>query len=307
MSEIQYSLRTRAEDFFRKVQDEITSALELLDGGEKFFQETWERPTHDRSSGGGGGRTRVLKEGAIFEKAGVNFSAVHGESPDSLQNVEKELTFFATGVSLVLHPRSPKIPTVHANFRYFEQSNGLAWFGGGMDLTPYYLDEEDASHFHHTLKTICDKHDLNYYPHFKKWCDEYFYIKHREETRGIGGIFFDNLAATNVNEREKIFAFVQDVAHSFLPAYIPIVEKHKDEHYTEAEKHWQLLRRGRYVEFNLVYDRGTRFGLETNGRTESILMSLPTVARWEYDAHPALGSPEAKLEAVLKHPREWIL
>jgi coproporphyrinogen III oxidase len=299
MSEIQYSLRSRAEGFFRKVQDEITSALEIVDGAEKFFQETWERP------GGGGGRTRILKEGVIFEKAGVNFSSVHGDSIESTP--ENKITFFATGISLVLHPRSPKIPTVHANFRYFEQSNGMAWFGGGTDLTPYYLDEEDAFHFHHTLKTACDKHDPSYYPHFKKWCDEYFYIKHREETRGIGGIFFDNLSATDTHEREKIFAFVQDAAHSFLPAYIPIVEKHKGAHYTDEEKHWQLLRRGRYVEFNLVYDRGTRFGLETNGRIESILMSLPTVARWEYDVHPTLGSPEAKLESVLKHPREWAL
>ncbi len=299
MSEIQYSLRSRAEGFFRNVQDEITSALEIVDGAEKFFQENWERP------GGGGGRTRILKEGAIFEKAGVNFSAVHGDATESTP--ENKITFFATGISLVLHPRSPKIPTVHANFRYFEQSNGMAWFGGGMDLTPYYLDEEDAFHFHHTLKLACDNHDPSYYPHFKKWCDEYFYIRHREESRGIGGIFFDNLSAIDVHEREKIFAFVQDAAYSFLPAYIPIVEKHKDESYSESEKHWQLLRRGRYVEFNLVYDRGTRFGLETNGRIESILMSLPTVARWEYDVHPTLGSPEAKLESVLKHPREWAL
>ncbi len=299
MSEVQYSLRTRVETFFRNVQDEITSALEVLDGSEKFFQETWER------EGGGGGRTRILQEGAIFEKAGVNFSAVHGDSPESIPHSEKASTFFATGISLVLHPRSPKIPTVHANFRYFEQSDGRAWFGGGIDLTPYYLDEEDAYHFHHTLKTVCDKHDASYYPRFKQWCDEYFYIKHRKETRGIGGIFFDNISGTDMLERENIFAFVQDAAHSFLPAYIPIVEKHKSEHYTDQEKHWQLLRRGRYVEFNLVYDRGTRFGLETNGRTESILMSLPTVARWEYDMHPAIGSPEAKLVEVLQHPREW--
>ncbi len=298
MAEIQYSLRTRAETLFRKLQDEITAALEILDGSEKFFQETWERP------GGGGGQTRILKEGSVFEKAGVNFSAVHGDAPES--TAENGITFFATGISLVLHPRSPKIPTVHANFRYFEQTNQHAWFGGGMDLTPYYLDEEDAFHFHRTIKTACDKHDPSYYPRFKKWCDEYFYIKHREETRGIGGIFFDNLSAPTVRELENIFAFVEDAAYSFLPAYVPIVEKHRDEHYTEDEKHWQLLRRGRYVEFNLVYDRGTRFGLETNGRTESILMSLPTVARWEYDAHPSPGSPEAKLEAVLKNPREWI-
>jgi coproporphyrinogen III oxidase len=282
------------------MQAEITSALERLDGAEKFFQETWERP------GGGGGRTRVLSEGAVFEKAGVNFSAVQGEAPESTTSIDKNINFFATGVSLVLHPRSPKIPTVHANFRYFEQSNGQSWFGGGMDLTPYSLDEEDARHFHATIKRACDKHDISYYPRFKKWCDEYFYIKHREETRGIGGIFFDNLSGSGPRERESIFAFVEDAARAFLPAYVPIVEKHRDEAYTEEEKHWQLLRRGRYVEFNLVYDRGTRFGLETNGRIESILMSLPAVARWEYNVHPTAGSPEAKLEEVLKEPREWV-
>ena len=297
MAEVQTSLRSRAEELFRKLQDEICATLELLDGTEKFFQESWSRP------GGGGGRTRILSEGAIFEKAGVNFSAVHGDAVES--TVDTPISFFATGVSLVLHPRSPKIPTVHANFRYFEQSDRQAWFGGGMDLTPYYLDVEDAFHFHHTLKTVCDKHDATYYPRFKKWCDEYFYIKHREETRGIGGIVFDYLSGSTVREREELFTFVQDAAHAFLPAYVPIVEKHRSEAYTDQEKHWQLLRRGRYVEFNLVYDRGTRFGLETNGRIESILMSLPSVARWEYDVHPAQGSPEAKLEAVLKQPREW--
>ena len=299
--EIVYSLRTRAEELFRSLQDDITSTLEVLDGGEKFFQETWHRP------GGGGGRTRVMTEGDIFEKAAVNFSAVHGDAPDSMNSTEKGLHFFATGISLVLHPRSPKIPTVHANFRYFEQSSGESWFGGGTDLTPYYLDEEDAFHFHHTLKTACDKHDAAYYPRFKKWCDEYFYIKHREEARGIGGIFFDNLTGSTERDREKIFAFVQDAAHAFLPAYVPIVEKHRTEHYSEKERRWQLLRRGRYVEFNLVYDRGTRFGLETQGRIESILVSLPSVARWEYDIHPDPGSPEATLEEVLKSPRDWAL
>jgi coproporphyrinogen III oxidase len=298
--EVQYSLRTRAQEFFRRLQTEITNAIEILDGsGEKFFQESWERP------GGGGGRTRILAEGDVFEKAGVNFSAVHGEAPDSMKPDAKPLHFFATGISLVLHPRSPKIPTVHANFRYFEQSNGDSWFGGGTDLTPYYLDEEDARYFHQTLKTPCDKHDATYYGRFKKWCDEYFYIKHRNESRGIGGIFFDRLTGGTERERENIFAFVEDAGRAFLPAYIPIVEKHKDESYTEEERRWQLLRRGRYVEFNLVYDRGTRFGLETQGRIESILMSLPTLARWEYNVHPAPGSPEAVLEEVLKHPRDW--
>ncbi len=297
--EITESLRTRAEHFFRGLQDEITATLEVLDGS-KFFQETWERP------GGGGGRSRILTEGSIFEKAGVNFSAVHGAVPEAMKKPGEDLTFFATGTSLVLHPRSPRIPTVHANFRYFEQSNGEAWFGGGMDLTPYYLDEEDAIHFHSLLKTACDKHDPAYYAKFKKWCDEYFFIKHRGESRGIGGLFFDYLGGT-LREREQIFAFVQDAAHTFLPAYVPIVERHRNEATNEAEKRWQLLRRGRYVEFNLVYDRGTRFGLETNGRIESILMSLPTLARWDYDHHPALGSPEEKLVNVLKFPREWAI
>jgi coproporphyrinogen III oxidase len=301
MAGLQTSLRARAEDLFRALQKEITSALEVLDGGGvKFFREAWGRP------GGGGGVTMVLAEGEVFEKAGVNFSAVHGESPDSMNSTGKQLQFFATGISLVLHPRSPKIPTVHANFRYFEQSDGASWFGGGMDLTPYYLDEEDAIHFHRTLKTACDKHDLSHYPRFKAWCDEYFFIKHRNESRGIGGIFFDHLSTPYPGECEQLFAFVEDAGRVFLPAYTPIVEHHKEEAYTEAERHWQLLRRGRYVEFNLVYDRGTRFGLETNGRTESILMSLPAVAMWEYDVHPAPGSPEAELEEVLKHPREWV-
>ncbi len=292
--------RERAEELFRKLQDEITSTLEALDGsGKRFFQDSWERP------GGGGGRSRILTEGDVFEKAGVNFSAVHGEAPQSLHGGNQELTFFATGISLVLHPHSPKIPTVHANFRYFEQSNGLSWFGGGMDLTPSYLVEDDARHFHSTLKSVCDKHDSTHYPRFKQWCDEYFYIKHRNETRGVGGIFFDNVSGDTEAEREANFEFVEEIGRAFLPAYVPIVERHKGESFTEEERRWQLLRRGRYVEFNLVYDRGTRFGLETNGRIESILMSLPTLARWEYDMHPAPGSPEAKLEEVLKNPKEW--
>lgn len=293
-----FSLRVRAEDYFRRLQDEITSTLEVLDGGAKFFQETWERP------GGGGGRSRVMQDGDVFEKAGVNFSAVYGEAPDSLRSGVDQLTFFATGVSLVLHPHSPKIPTVHANFRYFEQSDGDAWFGGGADLTPYYLDEEDAVHFHLTLKQACDKFDPTYYPRFKAWCDEYFYIKHRGETRGVGGVFFDHLRGSE-RERENIFAFVQDISHAFLPAYVPIVERHRNERFTEEEKRWQLLRRGRYVEFNLVYDRGTRFGLETQGRIESILMSLPTLARWEYNVSPAPGTPEFALWEVLRSPRDW--
>jgi coproporphyrinogen III oxidase len=290
-------LKNRASEFFRTLQNEITTSLEVLDGT-KFHEDIWERP------GGGGGRTRVMTDGNLFEKAGVNFSAVHGESPVMLQSSEST-QFFATGVSLVLHPRSPKIPTVHANFRYFEQSNGEAWFGGGMDLTPYYLVEEDAMHFHQTIKKTCDIYYANYYPRFKKWCDEYFFIKHRSETRGIGGIFFDHLKG-NKEELESIFSYVQDIGRTFLPAYVPIAEIHKKESYTEAQREWQLLRHGRYVEFNLVYDRGTLFGLQTSGRTESILMSLPTLARWDYDAKPERGSEEEKLIKVLQNPREWV-
>lgn len=300
MSDFHLSFRGRVEEYLKKLQDEISSTLEVLDGGTKFFQESWDRP------GGGGGRSRVMADGDLFEKAGVNFSAVHGEAPSSMKSASGgDLRFFATGVSLVLHPHSPKIPTVHANFRYFEQSNGEAWFGGGADLTPYYLDEEDAHHFHATLKAACDKHDATYYPRFKKWCDEYFHIKHRGECRGIGGIFFDNLNASSERERETVFSFFQDISQAFLHAYVPIVEKHRKEAYSEEEKRWQLIRRGRYVEFNLVYDRGTRFGLETNGRIESILMSLPTLARWEYNFQPQAGTREAELVEVLRNPKDW--
>ena len=293
-------LKERASVFFRELQDEISSSLEALDGGATFREDSWDRP------GGGGGRSRILTDGIIFEKAGVNFSAVFGESPKILQSKSNEQSqFYATGISLVLHPRSPKIPTVHANFRYFEQSTGESWFGGGMDLTPYYLIEADAIHFHKTIKATCDKHDTNYYSHFKKWCDEYFFIKHRNETRGVGGIFFDHLSG-NESELEKIFLFVQDIGRTFIPSYVPIAENHTTDTYTDEERQWQLLRHGRYVEFNLVYDKGTLFGLETGGRIESILMSLPTLARWDYDMHPAIGSPEEKLVDVLRNPREWI-
>jgi coproporphyrinogen III oxidase len=298
MSVAQDTLRNRVTEFLKGLQDEITSTLSTLDGT-PFHEDSWER------ADGGGGRTRVIADGTIFEKAGVNFSAVHGKAPAYLKKEHPSAeTFYATGVSLVLHPHSPKVPTVHANFRYFELSDGVAWFGGGMDLTPYYLVEEDAASFHKTIKQTCDKHDASYYPRFKKWCDEYFYIKHRGETRGIGGIFYDNLSSGE-KELERLFNFQQDIARTFLPAYVPIVELHKKESYTEKEKQWQLLRRGRYVEFNLVYDKGTVFGLETGGRIESILMSLPTLARWEYDHHPEIGSPEAALHDVLVHPKDW--
>lgn len=302
MSEVLFTehnqLRERAVAFFQKIQDDITSTLSSVDGISAFREDKWERP------GGGGGRTRILADGAVFEKAGVNFSAVHGESPKLLNKGVDGLSFFASGTSLVIHPHSPKVPTIHANFRFFQQSNGDVWFGGGIDLTPYYLDEDDVHQFHATLKEVCDRHDASYYPRFKKWCDEYFYIKHRGETRGVGGLFFDHLTGTP-DELEKVFDFVQDVANHFLKLYVPIVEKHRSDSYTEDQKRWQLLRRGRYVEFNLVYDKGTLFGLETNGRIESILMSLPTLARWEYDYSPVSGTPEETLLNVLRSLKEW--
>ncbi len=276
-------------------QDDVSAALERLDGG-RFREDAWQRP------GGGGGRSRVLSEGTIFERAGVNYSDVFGELPEDVAKTMpgEGLSFRASGVSLVFHPRNPMAPIVHANFRIFERGETF-WFGGGADLTPCYLFEEDARHFHRTLKTACDKHDPGYYPRFKKWCDEYFFIKHRGECRGVGGIFFDHLTG----DRKALEAFVADAWASFLPAYLPIVEERSAMPYGEEERAFQLLRRGRYVEFNLVYDRGTVFGLKTGGRIESILMSLPPLARWEYAFEPAPGSREAKLFEVLRAPREW--
>jgi coproporphyrinogen III oxidase len=290
-------LKERAGEFFRQMQDKICKALEDTDQQAQFQEDLWER------EGGGGGCTRVMNGGAVFEKAGVNFSAVHGELPEILikkMNLSGPATFYATGISLVLHPVNPIVPTVHANFRYFEKPD-TAWFGGGSDLTPYYPYQEDVVHFHRTQKMACDAHDSSYYPKFKKWCDEYFTIKHRQEMRGVGGIFFDYLTG----DLEKIFQFVQSAAEAFLPAYLPIVERRRSESYGEQERYFQLIRRGRYVEFNLVYDRGTLFGLETNGRTESILMSLPTLARWDYDYRPTPGSRE---EAAMQYfqPQAWV-
>jgi coproporphyrinogen III oxidase len=295
------SLKDRAQEFFLKLQDHICAGIEQRDGKATFEEDNWTRQE------GGGGRTRILHDGNIFEKAGVNFSAVCGAMPEKMMkamNVPLS-EFFATGISLVLHPFSPMVPTVHANFRYFEMANGDAWFGGGTDLTPYYLYEEDSAHFHRTLKSSCDKHSPEYYPKFKKWCDEYFFIKHRGETRGIGGIFFDYRRGT-IEEREKFFLFVQDCGNSFLDAYMPIVTRRMNEPFGKSEKEFQLIRRGRYVEFNLVYDRGTLFGLETQGRVESILMSLPTYAKWEYNYSPAKDSREEKLIEVLRKPKEWV-
>jgi coproporphyrinogen III oxidase len=290
--------RNEIQSYFQQLQNTICKKLEEVDCKEKFIEDEWK---HNEN---GGGKTRVLQNGKVFEKAGVNFSAIISSLSESLAkklNVVPQ-KIFATGVSLVIHPYSPMIPTTHLNVRFLQLENGESWFGGGMDLTPYYLYEDDAKHFHSVLKNVCDKHDASYYPRFKKWCDEYFFIKHRNEARGIGGIFFDYLK----DDFEKTFAFVQDVGNSFIEAYIPIVQKRKTESFSEQEKEWQLIRRGRYVEFNLVYDRGTLFGLETQGRTESILMSLPPEVRWKYDFTPKENSREEKLLDVLQTPREWI-
>lgn len=291
-------LKRRAELFFQNLQDRICAALESADGKGNFREDLW------KHASGGGGKTRVIEGGGIFEKAGVNFSATTSMLSDKLASrlsIEPQ-NIFATGISLVLHPVSPMIPTVHMNMRYLEPEKGDAWFGGGMDLTPNYLFDDDARHFHKTLKSVCDKHDKQYYPKFKFMCDGYFFIKHRSEARGIGGIFFDYLKG----DLEKTFALVRDAGDSFTEAYLPLVERRRKESWGKAEKEWQLIRRGRYVEFNLVYDRGTIFGLETEGRTESILMSLPPGVTWLYDHHPKPDSREAALLTILAHPKDWV-
>jgi coproporphyrinogen III oxidase len=282
--------------FFRELQDRICAGVEELDGSGRFQEDLWQRP------GGGGGRTRVLAEGGVFEKAGVNFSDVFGQMPDEFarQIPGEGRDFAATGISLVMHPRSPLVPTVHANFRFLTKG-GKQWFGGGADLTPYYPFRADVIHFHRVWKQVCDHHAPPVdHARFKKWCDEYFFLAHRNEPRGIGGIFFDYLEG----ELDKLFAFVTEAGNAFLEAYGPIVRRRQGEAYTDAQRTWQEFRRGRYVEFNLIYDRGTIFGLKTGGRTESILMSLPPTVRWRYDYRPEPGSREAELYEYLK-PRDW--
>lgn len=294
-------------NYILNLQDQITSTLEQLDGKASFQEDNWKRPE------GGGGRTRVIENGNIFEKGGVNTSQVHGELPEAMQKYfgVEDANFFACGLSLVLHPKSPMVPTVHANWRYFEMYDTEGnivdqWFGGGQDLTPYYLFDEDATHFHQTCKTACDAHDTSFYPKYKARCDEYFYNTHRNEGRGIGGLFFDYCKATTERSMQDWYNFVTTVGDSFLEAYVPIVERRKDTAFAKEQKDWQEVRRGRYVEFNLVHDKGTLFGLKTNGRIESILMSLPPVVQWKYDHHPAPGSEEERLIKVLQQPKEWV-
>ncbi|KAL6659285.1 hypothetical protein ACP70R_003325 [Stipagrostis hirtigluma subsp. patula] len=327
------SARARFERVIRRVQAEVCAALEAVEGGgARFREDAWTRP------GGGGGISRVLQGGRVFEKAAVNVSVVYGVMPPEAYRAARPdaaaaaggekagpVPFFAAGVSSVIHPMNPFAPTMHFNYRYFETEAPKTisetmeddapfsadapgaprqwWFGGGTDLTPSYIIEEDVKHFHSVQKQVCDKFDPTFYPRFKKWCDEYFYIKHRGERRGVGGIFFDDL---NDYDQETLLHFATECADSVLPAYIPIVERRKDTPFTEEHKAWQQLRRGRYVEFNLVYDRGTTFGLKTGGRIESILVSLPLTARWEYDHKPEVGTEEWKLLDTCVNPKEWV-
>ncbi|RNA61126.1 oxygen-dependent coproporphyrinogen oxidase [Chryseobacterium nematophagum] len=301
------SIKNKFITFIHDLQDEICQALEQIDGKATFQEDVWERP------GGGGGRTRVIADGNVFEKGGVNISVVDGELPPVMaeQFGVENTQFMACGISLVIHPINPFVPTVHANFRYFElyDQNGElkdSWFGGGADLTPYYLEEKDGSHFHQAFKEACDPFGSELYPMYKKKCDEYFVNKHRNnEARGIGGIFYDYLRPDSEKNAEELLAFSQANGNAFLKAYLPLVEKNKNVVYDESHRNWQAYRRGRYVEFNLIHDRGTLFGLKTGGRIESIFMSLPPIARWEYDFHPVSGSPESQLLEWLK-PRDWI-
>ena len=300
-------MKKKFTTYIRNLQNIITSKLEEVDGTAKFKEDLWERIE------GGGGRTRVIENGAVFEKGGVNISEVHGTLPESMQHYfgVKDANFFACGLSLVLHPVNPMVPTVHANWRYFEMYNPAGeivdqWFGGGQDLTPYYLFEQDAKHFHKTCKTACDKHNPTFYPKYKARCDEYFHNTHREEGRGIGGLFFDYCKVSEEMTLQDWYNYVTEIGDSFLEAYVPIVEKRKKLTYTAAQRDWQEIRRGRYVEFNLVHDKGTLFGLKTNGRIESILMSLPPKVQWVYDHTPDVGSEEERLLDVLKNPKDWI-
>jgi coproporphyrinogen III oxidase len=293
--------RTIVHDLMRDGQHRLCAAFEEIDNHGHFVAESWERP------GGGGGTARVMTEGAVFERAGVNVSAVYGaEVPPSIwqhRPSTRGQPYFATGISMVLHPRNPYVPAFHANFRYFEAGEDW-WFGGGMDLTPNYGFVEDAHHFHVTLRDYCDRHPIASYAEMKAACDNYFFLKHRNEMRGIGGIFFDDLHPTSEDGFERAFAFVRDGITTILDAYLPIVRRRMNTPYGERERMWQLYRRGHYVEFNLIYDRGTLFGLQTGGNIEAILMSLPPLARWQFKYQPEPGSPEAAMAEFLK-PRDW--
>ena len=292
---------------YQQIQNEICAGLELVDGEGKFQEEIWNR------DGGGGGRTRIIQNGSVIEKAGVNFSAVHGKLPDSIKKAfgVSDDDFFATGVSIVIHPNNPWIPIIHMNIRYFEMlgesGKEMRWFGGGIDLSPHFVIEDDARFFHRSLKHTCDKFHSDFYFKFKNWADDYFFIKHRQETRGIGGIFYDRLNPQSTGlEWSDIFEFSKAVGRTFLPVYIELINRNKEKLVKEDEKLWQYQRRSRYAEFNLVYDSGTKFGLDTNGRIESILMSLPPQANWVYNFNAKPGSEEEKTLGLLKKGINWI-
>lgn len=300
--------------WFQSLQDEICSSLEIADGKAKFTTDTWNRAE------GGGGRSRIIQNGNVIEKGGVNFSAVWGKLPENIRQALKVSgeDFFASGVSIVMHPFNPFVPIIHMNVRYFEIENSSiletrnpkletnAWFGGGIDLTPHYVIPDDVLFFHGELKKACDKFNPEYYPMFKQWADDYFFIKHRNETRGVGGIFFDKLTENSEATIQERFDFVKEIGSSFSKIYTGLISKNKNTSFNDQNKKWQLLRRGRYVEFNLVYDKGTKFGLDTNGRIESILMSLPPMASWEYDFRPEIDSEEEKTMRFLRKGINWI-
>lgn len=302
--------KTLIETWYRALQDDICRQLAAEDGEADFITDDWKREE------GGGGRTRILQEGKVFDKAGVAFSAVHGPaSKGMLKSLEipedkwsENMEFYATGVSLVIHPKSPKVPIIHMNTRYFELTGGIWWFGGGIDLTPIYVNQDDARFFHRQLKNVCDEAHADFYPKFKKWADDYFFVKHRNETRGIGGIFYDRLNESDPSglSKEALFKFNKEVGEAFCPTYRTLVQKNRFLPAKEKEYDWQRLRRGRYVEYNLVLDRGTKFGLESGGRTESILMSLPPRAEWAYNFIPKPGTPEAETISFLKKGIDWV-
>lgn len=298
----QRNFKAETQQWFQELQDNICQALEKADGKGKFQEDKWER------AGGGGGRSRVITGGHVIEKGGVNFSAVYGKTPAKILEALKlkEADFFATGISIVLHPVSPMVPIIHMNTRYFEMSNGTSWFGGGIDLTPHYVDKADAQWFHQQLKNVCDQHHESYYADFKKWADDYFYLKHRDETRGVGGIFFDRLSQKEDISLADRFAFTKEIGSTFAPIYTHFMTKNRELPYGEQEQQWQRVRRGRYVEFNLVWDKGTKFGLDTNGRTESILMSMPPQADWHYNLQPEPDTQEAKTLKLLKKEIDWV-
>lgn len=288
---------------YQEIQDSICEGLVQADGKAKFEEELWQR------DGGGGGRTRVMQNGNVIEKGGVNFSAVYGKLPEAVKRAFKVDSddFFATGVSIVMHPENPFVPIIHMNIRYFEMDEQTRWFGGGIDLTPHYVIPTDARFFHHRLKQSCDQFDASFYPKFKAIADDYFFIKHREETRGVGGIFYDRLKPDNTGlDFNQILEFSKAIGNTFLPIYTELIDRNRDQQYTEEHKEWQYLRRSRYAEFNLVYDAGTKFGLETNGRIESILMSLPPTAKWNYNPQVLAESEEEKTQNFLKKGIDWV-